>query len=433
MRELCVTGGTGLIASHLIKSLLLKGYFVRATVRDPENVTKVGFLREMEGATERLKLYEADLTVDGSFDEAILGVDGVFHVACPVLSPCPADDVQTSIIDPSVRGTSNVLSSCLKSTTLKRIVLTSSCYAITQRSDAHLISPFNESHWSDLEHCKLNNLWYAYGKTLAEKTAWKISEANGLDLVVVHPSFVIGPLLNQLPSSTLKFVLDLIKGVHGGYQDRYVRFVHVEDVVAVHILAMEDTKAEGRLICSSGLAHWSEIIDMLRAKYPMYPYETKPINQNRDQNMYTMDTDKVYAIACGFDERRYTTKKWQDGSVKSKLIVCNREGFARSKKVVKTNVSEEDGGGHVRRRTKVTRIGCRARIRLFMKNSLLLIDLFHEGHNHELISGKDRQFQKRSRNLSKYHKDIIVYNSRVHLLYCSHEVVFLTCNIVGPC
>ncbi|KAK9750326.1 hypothetical protein RND81_02G187700 [Saponaria officinalis] len=370
MRELCVTGGTGLIASHLIKSLLLKGYFVRATVRDPENVTKVGFLREMEGATERLKLYEADLTVDGSFDEAILGVDGVFHVACPVLSPCPADDVQ---------------------------------------------------------------LWYAYGKTLAEKTAWKISEANGLDLVVVHPSFVIGPLLNQLPSSTLKFVLDLIKGVHGGYQDRYVRFVHVEDVVAVHILAMEDTKAEGRLICSSGLAHWSEIIDMLRAKYPMYPYETKPINQNRDQNMYTMDTDKVYAIACGFDERRYTTKKWQDGSVKSKLIVCNREGFARSKKVVKTNVSEEDGGGHVRRRTKVTRIGCRARIRLFMKNSLLLIDLFHEGHNHELISGKDRQFQKRSRNLSKYHKDIIVYNSRVHLLYCSHEVVFLTCNIVGPC
>ncbi|KAK9733456.1 hypothetical protein RND81_04G068700 [Saponaria officinalis] len=133
---------------------------------------------------------------------------------------------------------------------------------------------------------------------------------------------------------------------------------------------------------------------------------------------------KAYGIACGFDVRRYTTKKWRDGSVKSKLLVCNREGFARSKKVGKTTVPEDVGESQVCRRTKIRRIGCRAKIRLYMRNGLLAIDRFHEGHNHELESGEDRQFQKLSRNLSKYHKDMIVNNSRVRHPNCLFVVVF---------
>ena len=55
-------------------------------------------------------------------------------------------------------------------------------------------------------------MWYAYAKTLAERLAWQVAEERGLDLVAVNPSFVVGPLLSPHPSSTLKFVLDLIKG-----------------------------------------------------------------------------------------------------------------------------------------------------------------------------------------------------------------------------
>jgi len=55
-------------------------------------------------------------------------------------------------------------------------------------------------------------LWYAYAKTLAEEEAWEVAKERGLDLVVVNPSFVVGPLLSPQPSSTLKFVLHLIKG-----------------------------------------------------------------------------------------------------------------------------------------------------------------------------------------------------------------------------
>lgn len=59
------------------------------------------------------------------------------------------------------------------------------------------------------------------------------------------------------------------------YPNTTVGFVHIDDVVGAHILAMEESKASGRLICSSSVAHWSEIIQMLKAKYPSYPYPEK--------------------------------------------------------------------------------------------------------------------------------------------------------------
>ncbi|XP_074271059.1 protein FAR1-RELATED SEQUENCE 5-like [Silene latifolia] len=106
-------------------------------------------------------------------------------------------------------------------------------------------------------------------------------------------------------------------------------------------------------------------------------------------------------------------QKWRGGEIKSKLVVCNREGFAH-----KTPRKDQDDGldGEKSQRIfRVTRVGCKARIRLYMKNGLLLIDRFHEGHNHELISLKDREFQKLSRNITDYHKMIIVSNSKLKI------------------
>lgn len=57
----------------------------------------MGFLWELEGAKERLKILKADLLVEGSFDDAIEGVDGVFHTASPVLVPYD-DNIQASFI-----------------------------------------------------------------------------------------------------------------------------------------------------------------------------------------------------------------------------------------------------------------------------------------------------------------------------------------------
>ncbi|KAF7124111.1 hypothetical protein RHSIM_Rhsim12G0084200 [Rhododendron simsii] len=183
--------------------------------------------------------------------------------------------LQTTLIDPCIKGTQNVLSSCTKASSVRRVVLTSSCSSIRYRNDVQQVSPLNESHWSDLEYCKRYNLWYAFAKTMAEKEAWKIAEKTGLDLVAVNPSYVVGPLLAPQPTSSLQLLLAVVKGLRGEYPNMTIGFVHIEDVVAAHILAMEESKASGRLICSNSVAHWSEIIDMLRAKYPSYPFEDR--------------------------------------------------------------------------------------------------------------------------------------------------------------
>ncbi|KAJ4721164.1 putative Cinnamoyl-CoA reductase [Melia azedarach] len=297
MEEYCVTGGTGFIAAYLVKTLLDKGHIVRTTVRDPEDLGKVGFLWELNGAKERLKIMKADLLVEGSFDDAIQGVHGVFHTASPVLVPYE-NNIQATLIDPCIKGTLNVMSSCKKASSVKRVVLTSSCSSIRYRHDVQQVSSLNESHWSDPEYCKLHNLWYAYAKTTAEKEAWQIAKDCGIDMVVVNPSFVVGPLLSPQPTSSMYLILAIIKGLHGEYPNTTVGFVHIDDVVAAHILAMEERKASGRLICSSSVVHWSQIIEMLRAKYPSYPYENKCSNQEGDNNPHSMDTSKIQQLGC---------------------------------------------------------------------------------------------------------------------------------------
>lgn len=313
MPEYCVTGGTGFIASFLVKSLLEKGHTVRTTVRDPEDAGKVGFLRELPGANERLKLLKADLMVDGSFDEAVKGVDGVFHTASPVLVPYD-DRVKETLIDPCINGTLNVLRSCSKSSSIKRVVLTSSCSSIRYRFDVQQVSPLNESHWSDPDYCRRYNLWYAYAKTLGEKEAWRVAKESGIDLVVVNPSLVIGPLLSPQPTSTLLLTLGIVKGMVPEYPNTTVGFVHIDDVVAAHILGMEEKKVEGRIICSGSVAHWSEIIEMLRAKYPSYPYANKCSGNEGDNNPHSMDTSKLQKL--GFPAFK-TLEEMFDDCIKS--------------------------------------------------------------------------------------------------------------------
>ncbi|EES02561.1 tetraketide alpha-pyrone reductase 2 [Sorghum bicolor] len=299
MPEYCVTGGTGFIAAHLIRALLAAGHSVRATVRDPEDEGKVGFLWELEGAGERLQLVRADLMVEGSFDDAVSGVDGVFHTASPVVVVGKDNkDVQETLVEPIVKGAANVLRSCARAAAPderpRRVVFTSSCSCVRYCHAATL----NESHWSDADYCKSHDLWYAYAKTVAEKEAWRLAKEHGIDLVVVNPSFVIGPALGPKPTSTILIVLAMLKGELGKYPNTTIGFVHVDDVVLCHVLAMEDARASGRLICSCDVAaHWSEILESLRERYPQYPIPREcSSSQKGDDRPHRMDTSKVKAL-----------------------------------------------------------------------------------------------------------------------------------------
>lgn len=181
--------------------------------------------------------------VEGSFDDAIMGCHGVFHTASPVIKP--TSDPKAEILDPAMKGTLNVLQSCKKNPALRRVVLTSSSSTVRVRDDFNPEVPLNESSWSSVELCErlkviwcwvaqgkapfsyarlliylifclnmkmLVKTWYALSKTLAEKAAWEFCNKNGIDLVTVLPSFLIGPSLPPELCATASDVLALLKG-----------------------------------------------------------------------------------------------------------------------------------------------------------------------------------------------------------------------------
>ncbi|KAH7560627.1 hypothetical protein JRO89_XS10G0057000 [Xanthoceras sorbifolium] len=72
-KVVCVTGASGYIASWIVKLLLARGYIVKATVRDPNDPKKTEHLHALDGASERLQLFKANLLEEGSFDSVVDG------------------------------------------------------------------------------------------------------------------------------------------------------------------------------------------------------------------------------------------------------------------------------------------------------------------------------------------------------------------------
>ncbi|VAH52401.1 unnamed protein product [Triticum turgidum subsp. durum] len=90
----CVTGGSGYIASALIKLLLQKGYAVKTTVRDPDDMEKNSHLKDLQ-ALGPLEIIRAQLEVEGSFDEAVSGCEYAFLAAAPMNFSRPSKEHST--------------------------------------------------------------------------------------------------------------------------------------------------------------------------------------------------------------------------------------------------------------------------------------------------------------------------------------------------
>jgi len=181
------------VASSLVHRLLHQGYTVHATVRDPGNEGKVRHLLDIPGAGERLKIFSADLLEEGSFDAAIDGCDGVFHVASPVnLNP---DDPERDVMKPAINGTLNVLRACSKAKTVKRVVVTSSACAASINESEEQNQCIDETCWTDVDFLLTNKppAWaYPVSKTLAERAALQYGNEQGLDVVTINPVVVAG-------------------------------------------------------------------------------------------------------------------------------------------------------------------------------------------------------------------------------------------------
>jgi len=269
--NILVTGATGYIASWIIKKLLEQGHTVHGTVRNLEKKAKYDHLLELEKASEgTLKLFEADLVKEGSFFDAMEGCEVVIHTASPFFVQ-HIKDPDKQLIQPAQLGTRNVLLTANQHPTVKKVVLTSSVAAIYgDAADADGVKnrTFTEENWNKTSSPVHQP--YSYSKTLAEQEAWKIAgEQVRWKLVVINPSFVLGPPLgDQSDSTSNSLLLQLISGkLRTGVPMFWYGIVDVRDVAEAHISAALNDGAEGRHILASGHASFLDIANMIRKQY----------------------------------------------------------------------------------------------------------------------------------------------------------------------
>jgi len=265
-----VTGATGYVAGMLVKKLLEEGFIVHATVRDPYNPEKLKFLNAIATATPgEIKYFKADLLDEGSYAEAMASCSVVFHTASPF--KLDIKDPQKELVDPAKLGTRNVLKEANRTPSVRRVVLTSSCLAIYGDNADRDKAPngvFTEDIWnisSSLDHNP-----YSYSKTVAEKEAWKISDAQSLwDLVVINPSLVIGPGINPYATSeSFNVVRQIGDGTLKAGAPRWgFGVVDVRDLAEAHYKAAFTPEARGRYIISG---HNTDMFSMSQALLEKY-------------------------------------------------------------------------------------------------------------------------------------------------------------------
>ena len=243
MSTILVTGGTGFIGSHLILQLLQAGHDVRTTIRDLKRADDVRAMIKQGGLEpgDNLTFVQADLLIDDNWDEAVKDCEFVHHVASPFPAGVPKHE--DDLIIPAREGSLRVLRAA-RDAGVKRVILTSSFAAIgyghPERS-----TPFTEEDWTNPDDPSISA--YVKSKALAEKAAWDFIEQEGgnLELSVVNPVAVFGPVLADDYSTSIYLIKRMIDGEMPGCPKMSFGVVDVRDVASLHVLCQNDPKAAG--------------------------------------------------------------------------------------------------------------------------------------------------------------------------------------------
>jgi nucleoside-diphosphate-sugar epimerase len=265
MSKVLVTGGSGFVGSHCIVQLLAAGHDVRTTVR---SLARAGDVRAMvkEGGmpgADRLTFATADLTRDDGWAPATAGCDFVLHVASPF--PARAPRHEDDLITPAREGTLRVLRAA-RDARVKRVVLTSS-FAAVGYGHAPRATPFDETSWTDTA---AGVSAYVKSKTLAERAAWDFISAEGaaLELAVINPVAILGPVLGPDFASSILLVRRLLDGDIPALPRVMFGIVDVRDVADLHLRAMVHPAAAGQrfLAVAGDFMSVAAIATVLRAR-----------------------------------------------------------------------------------------------------------------------------------------------------------------------
>jgi dihydroflavonol-4-reductase len=215
-----VTGGTGFIGSHVVRELAGRGDELRLLVRENSNIEPLDGI-EFEAAI-------GDVTDRDSVRSAMNEVERLFHIAGTTSLRTRARD---RVVEVNVDGTRNVMEEALRTGVL-RATLTSSSSAVGAAKPGETI---DENHPFTVGRL---GIAYINSKHEAELVAMRAA-AKGLPLVIVNPSFVLGPDDPNPSGTSNALVRRLLLRRVPGYLDGAINIVDVRDVATGHLLADE--------------------------------------------------------------------------------------------------------------------------------------------------------------------------------------------------
>ncbi|PUV26349.1 SDR family oxidoreductase [Sphingobacterium athyrii] len=297
-----VTGGTGFLGVNTILALLKRGFNVRTTLRTLSRKNEILDALSEGGIStfDQVSFYQADLLSDNGWDEATKGCDYVLHVASPFVAEQPKDE--NELIIPAREGTLRALKAAKKAG-VKRVVLTSSFAAIGYSIDPknHV---FTELDWTD-ENALIQP--YIKSKTIAEKAAWEFikNHASDMELTVINPVGIFGPILGGISSASLDTV---VRGIVEGSIKENAPFtfgvVDVRDVADIHIKAMlhPDAAGERFLATSTGAMSFYDVAELIRKERPQLSGNIAPM-QPTPTDQYTVMSNKKATVALGWHPR----------------------------------------------------------------------------------------------------------------------------------
>jgi dihydroflavonol-4-reductase len=258
-----VTGGTGLLGSHLLFNLISSGKKVRALKRNSSDTGMVQkifsyYTASPESLAANIEWVDGDLLDFASIEDALEGISEVYHAGAMV-SFYAAD--HKKMLKVNIEGTANLVNLSLEKKIDKFCFVSS--VSTLGRADHNGLTD-EETFWVPTG----KNSVYAISKYGAEREVWRGME-EGLNAVVVNPSVILGPGFWNDNSGLFRLVWEGLKfytkGING--------YVDVNDVVKAMILLMEKSLFNDRFIISSDNISYQQLF-ILMAKYLDKPAPT---------------------------------------------------------------------------------------------------------------------------------------------------------------
>lgn len=244
-----VTGGTGLVGSHLLFKLTQKGHRVRAIFRNDKKIEAVKhvfsyYTDNVDAYFSKIEWVEGDITDIPKLTEAFKGITHVYHCAA-FISFDP--NYYHSLRQINIEGTANVVNLCI-SKNVEKLCYVSSIAAVGNEPSEALIT--EESSWNKDEDHSV----YAITKYGAEMEVWRACQ-EGLDVVIVNPGVIIGPGFWRFGSGG--FFKRIFKGLKY-YTTGTTGYVSVDDVVNIMTLLMDgNIKNERYIVIAENLSFQS--------------------------------------------------------------------------------------------------------------------------------------------------------------------------------